>query len=365
MRGKAINMNILGKYSNETEFSERRKNFVGSSEMPILLGLAKKYENSGGICTPLELWRLKTEKRIPVEKTPQMEWGNRLERVIIDYYLEKNKNPKSLRDTYATKAPLNASADLVLPEKKKIVEIKTTNYFGSKNWDMENSTEEGIPLAVYAQVQMQMMAYAVKNADVVLLANTSEYREFLNIKENKSFQKKCFQLAKIFWRHVEERTPPSPITIKEAVRFFNKPTKTVKVLNPDNDNERIGSLQIKKAIEKWFDLKKKKKEIENEIDNLKLNFLLKLGNDQLIEDPEGKILIENKTTEISKCIKDFSNQIKKLNKDELEFLFDFIKTGKVKITVPSDLKIKMKLFKFGLLENIKRIEVKINEYEKN
>ena len=98
-----------------------RKQYIGASEAAAACGLSPW-------CTPYELWADKTSDEITERDSARMEWGRRLESVVLHKYAE------GLADASVLEAPclfrvseqypwMGCTPDGLLPD--RVVEVKT------------------------------------------------------------------------------------------------------------------------------------------------------------------------------------------------------------------------------------------------
>jgi len=290
-----------------TDFHGERKKGIGSSDIPILAGLLKKWDQ-----TPVTLFYSKKED-IQQEENAQMEWGNNLEPIILSKFISNkgeideakqlivsatNEKPQEHSKwqilTEARHPEYNfalAHADLLNRNDEYIVEAKSTSSFAAKRRDnpdfgyMEDDlTENGIPASVYLQVQWQMFVYGVKQSYVSVLVDTSDYREYGVILPNKKVQEACLALAARFWECLLKDIPPSPQTFKDVSLVFPKSNKTTKVVGEDD------LLKVKVMKDQKKSLEYQKKKIDAKINDIKTAVSLLIGENEILSSPEGETL---------------------------------------------------------------------------
>jgi len=165
--GEAV---FLGQFeSNTPEWHQLRSgNRVGGSDVSTICGL-NPWESAF-------TWWAKKTKRIEESFEPNeaMEWGSRLESVILDKFAdnhpELNITPSpgtfhhNLRDWQI------ANPDAIDEAAGVIVEIKTARY--------EDDWLNGVPAYYKTQVQWYLQTFGFKRAYVAVLFSGSRYREF-------------------------------------------------------------------------------------------------------------------------------------------------------------------------------------------
>jgi putative phage-type endonuclease len=135
------------------DFHERRKNTIGSSDIPIILGLSP-YK------TPLDLWKVKTGLVQPEEQNFVQARGTEMEPIARDWYnktFRKNFQPRLF--THTEVLSFTASLDGYDEHNNEAIEVK---FNGDKNHDL---AKQGIiPEYYLAQIHWQ---YIVSKASKI------------------------------------------------------------------------------------------------------------------------------------------------------------------------------------------------------
>jgi putative phage-type endonuclease len=199
----------------ESEFHERRSQGIGSSDIPIILGLSP-YK------TIFKLWQEKTKLiKDDFKGNFATERGKRLEPKIRDWFNITHKfNMEPENRVHANNPIFRASCDGVDHEHELLIEIKAPC-----KEDHELALAGTVPTKYYPQCQWLMMVFGydalryisynegceVKFADVTLRADY-KYHEMMKEK------------ALEFWKLVETKTPPESdeeeINNPEAIRLL-------------------------------------------------------------------------------------------------------------------------------------------------
>lgn len=152
------------------EWLELRKTGIGGSDIGTILGF-NKWES------PYSLWAKRTGLiSSEIEPSEAMEWGNRLEPVILDKFADEHPELTLLRDV-GTWAHPDRSWQLANPDaifktqdgEFGIVEVKTAQY--------EDDWVEGVPPHYEAQVQWYLDVFGYDRAYVIALFHGNRYRE--------------------------------------------------------------------------------------------------------------------------------------------------------------------------------------------
>lgn len=312
---------MITTYSTEEEFHNQRRKTVGSSDIPTLLGLNAKYDQ-----TQYTLWKEKTGRAKPFEGNKYTEWGHRLEPVILGKFVDnlcdephgneylqnifKGNNQSisyhngdmirlesrtcAIHDKY--KFAL-AHADLWIPEILRIQEAKSGSFYGSKRrsdpdagYDRENLTSNGIPLSVYVQTQWQMFCYDAELCGVSALIDTSNYLEYGPWKKDIPLIEKLIQLADRFMWHVENDKPPMITTWADYEDMFPNVNDTACVYSLDYKLNENG-LSLGDMIEAYHIESEKQRKADEKLKDIKKAIGILMGENRTLQTPEGVVLV--------------------------------------------------------------------------
>ena len=178
-----------------------RANHIGGSMVGTIAGL-NKWESA------YTAWAKFTGKiDDQVADSPAMEWGRRLESVVLQKFSDEHPELKVL-DSVGTwqseSRPYQiANPDaLALDDKNKlsIIEIKTARF--PDDW------EAGVPLYYLTQVQWYMSCLGLDQAYVAVLIGGSDYREYL-VPADPFQQAADIELVENFMMHCEHDIAPA------------------------------------------------------------------------------------------------------------------------------------------------------------
>lgn len=261
-----------------------RKQRLGASEAAAALGLSPWL-------SPLELWQDKVAPDVVVstaDENPIVEWGTRLERAILDKYLQSNnvcaiEAPASWR--VSARYPwLGCTPDAVLAD--RLVEVKTAAT--ARDWG-EPGTDD-VPPYYVIQCMQQMLVCEVTRVDVAVLIAGHDYREYV-VSYDQELAKELIERTWSFWRHVMNATPPDVQSIADAARRWPREvTGSVRVAtDPQLD-----------ALFAIRELKREQEKIDEQIDALGLELRKAIGDAEALITPSGEILAtwkaQNRTT---------------------------------------------------------------------
>ena len=265
---------VLSEVQFAVDDKETRKQYIGGSEIGIILG-ANKY---------------KSNIYLYLEKTGEIEndffgneltyWGQTLEPIILKHYSEVENCNIIDRPAETFCHPdypfLIFHPDGLIPNKNKGLEIKTAGFMMQRNWD-EN--QDGIDIQYIPQVALGMAIFDVPEWDVAVLIGGQKYRKY-TVRRDKEFEEIMLVKAARFWDAVQNKIRPEPETLSDVNRLF-----AMGGLDPiiaDNDLESVVTdlTIIKDQIK---DAEEKKKELERHIKERMENHdvLINLSGEQL------------------------------------------------------------------------------------
>lgn len=157
--------------SNSPEWHQLRSKGIGGSLVGTIAGL-NKWESG------YTAWAKYTGK-IPneVPDSPAMEWGRRLESVVMDKFQDEHPNLEIMREV-GTWQNLERPYQIANPDgiamdpfgNLAVIEIKTARF--PDDWD------QGVPLYYLTQVQWYLSCLGIQRAYVAVLIGGSDYREY-------------------------------------------------------------------------------------------------------------------------------------------------------------------------------------------
>lgn len=179
---------------------------IGASETPVILGLSPW-------SSPLRVYAGKVAPEdVTTEETEAMEWGRRLEAVILEKYREETGRIVTPHDQTvllrSTAYPyLTCTPDAWIHKAEGhsglgLLEIKTAS--------REEDWRDGVPRYYWAQVQHQMAVTGVGWASLAVLLNGRKFRWMDIERDQEWIDAVLLPAAADFWRRVEERDPPEP-----------------------------------------------------------------------------------------------------------------------------------------------------------
>lgn len=263
---------------------------IGASEISAVAGL-------NPYASPWDIWLRKTGQAPDVERTPQIEWGHRLEPAIRQAYADQTNAtiyvpPSSL--FHAETSWARATPDGIVCKDavyegldrnnwEAIVQCKNVGTWVEKAWS------DTPPSYVQLQEQWELYVTGLSRADVAVLIGGSDFRIYTVHRDDKMIAD-LVTIASEFWRHVEERTPPK-IDNSDACRehFERRLAKRQSI-------ELAADAQLESTIQSWRELNKEAKRIEAEIErsrNIVRAALAEAGADR-IASPHGSPFVRDR-----------------------------------------------------------------------
>lgn len=200
--GSALRM-ISTNDMDEDIWLKYRQQGIGSSDAATACGL-------NPFKSQLELWmektgRLSQDQPNILEDSPLV-WGTILEPVVAEHYAKRTgKKVKRVNSILqSTEHPwmlANLDRQIVGDDDVQILECKTAGMYTAKHWD------NGVPEYIQLQVQHQLAVTGQDAADVAVLIGGQKLSIF-RVKRDDVLIKHLIQLEALFWKRVENNTPP-------------------------------------------------------------------------------------------------------------------------------------------------------------
>ena len=239
------------------EQKELRKHGIGSSEIAAVCGMSQWQ-------TPTDVWMVKTDRKDDFEGNEATETGDWLEDKIAKRYSEKTgievNHGKPITHIHKDHIWALATPDRFLGN-GKILEIKNVGPNACRYWD--DSTADGVPLYVWAQVQWQMFVMrTIKQATVCALLGGVRLR-WWEFDYDQIKSKQMFKIAERFW-HENVLADVAPDETDPEYLKLTFPTDSGKVLEA---TETIIGLAKDRVIAdtNWKAAKAERDKIDNQL----------------------------------------------------------------------------------------------------
>ena len=296
----------MNEYGKIGDFHAARRAGIGSSDIPVLAGLTLRYGS-----TPLQLWQEKTGRAHPWTGNDATWWGHAHENTVLyRYVLDHYEQPLADRFLAAklrgrSAGPLKvqtefrhpeyrfalAHPDLLIEPEARIVEAKSHGLYAAERKDdpdygynPDDLTANGLPAAVFLQVQWQLFCAGIAGADVAVLINTSTFRCYGPVLAQPRVQESSLALAERFWWHVEHDKPPQPVTWDDVCSLFPVPRQTTAMVAGEQE------LLARKLVERKRRLAKLEAKIKAEQGDVRNALGLLIGENAVLATAEGELL---------------------------------------------------------------------------
>jgi len=262
---------FIGNFENGSEeWHEQRSKGIGGSDVGILCGLSE--------WTSPYTWAAKRLGKIESnnETSEPMEWGNRLEPVILDAFQDKYPDIELWRDAgtwhHKDRAWQQANPDALYTADGGntwgIVEVKTARY--EDQWKQsEDGKNDVIPPTYRAQVLWYLQTFGLTHAYVVVLFSGSKFRVFEVHYDAFEADANLQKVSDFLAEFVNKETLP-PFSAP-----FNSTLETVRFMHPD-----IEDAEVELGIEgvDYFEAIRELEKAQAEVDAAKADILARMGN---------------------------------------------------------------------------------------
>lgn len=258
-----------------------RKNYIGGSDMPIILGLSS-YK------TPYQLY---CEKKGIIESTfeqTQLQyWGNQLEVLIRKEFRKRNRikvtTPKETI-THPFYDFLRANIDGFIPKWNSIFEAKCSHQFMAQHWGESDS--DTIPMEYLVQVAFYCSVTNADSAHIAVLIGGNEYRQF-KYKRDLELETTIIDSAVAFWEAMQNNVPPPAIRQSDLKLMFPK----VKIDSTISINN-----EIKPSLDVLRETKLKINELEKIQNDSKFKLMEFMKDNECLVDSDNNTIVTWKET---------------------------------------------------------------------
>lgn len=257
---------------NESAWLAERKNSVGSSDSPAILGVSP-------FTTPIDAWQRKLGLAPEQEENEAMRWGKLLEPLILQEYTAATGRAMAETQRFVRHPEypwMTATIDGLTTD-GRIVEVKTTSAW-AREWGEEDTDQ--VPESYLVQVHHQMACTGVGEADVAVLIGGQRFRLY-KVERNADLVELIEAKCAEFWECVRDRTPPT---------WGRMDARTLAILNPDcfgSVDLDVATARIVDNYEAWG---KWIKALEEQREEARRKILQVLGNAQFGFLPDGRLV---------------------------------------------------------------------------
>lgn len=236
---------------------KQRRHGLGGSDAAAILGISKWK-------TPLDIFFDKVEEdRVEQELTPVIEWGNRLEPVLVQKFQELTGKKVELREGIVKHPKYDfmlANIDGFIPEENAILECKTTDRFMSKEWEEEGSDK--LPDYYLTQCAHYAEVLGVDKVYVAVLIGGNNFKVY-EYNRTQKLHDVIIAAEKHFWEsHVLTKIPPEPSSVSDCQKLWRDAIEGQAIAANEDVAATITDMRRLNSLIKNFQLDYKKKSME-------------------------------------------------------------------------------------------------------
>lgn len=254
---------------------------IGASEVPVILGV-DMYGR-----TPFDLWAEKTGKVPPQPETPDMRAGQLLEPVAVEHYRAAHPQASILpgqtlvseRYPWAVATPDRL---IVEPAAHRVLEVKNKRGFAVREWG-ESGTDH-VPFAVIVQAHWQMLVTDLSLADVALLIDGREYREYRIVRDETIIEESVRAVEAFVRHHIQGDVAPPLDAGTRAAEYLQRTFPSYA------DAVAAASLEANDAMSRLALVKQQIKALETEEERLTVLLQAEVADRRGISGPAGSYL---------------------------------------------------------------------------
>ena len=207
-------------------------------------------------CTELELYERKINPPTgdaPLDDDPRRAWGRRLEPIVREW-LEEELDRRIIKPMEMLRsktvpmmiAHVDGITEATRAYDPEGVEIKTADRFMAQEFGQVETDQ--IPVRYILQVTHYMVVTGLKRFHIGALVGGNDARHYV-VDFDPELAGMLIAKARLFWSHVEKRTPPEPTTLADTVRRWPRSLESSVVATP-NIIEAIRELKTLRADER-------------------------------------------------------------------------------------------------------------------
>jgi putative phage-type endonuclease len=245
-------------------FEMTRSKGIGGSDVAPILGLSPWK-------TAYQVYQEKIGESDGVPDNPQMAYGRMMEPTIRQWYSNETGRSVTVPETVLAhpKHPFVLGSLDGITQDRRVIEIKTAR--SGSDWG-EPGTDQ-IPTYYMPQVQQYMMVTGYVLCDVVVSISGTMPRIF-EVPADAELQAMILEADIDFWRMVQDRTPPDPVSFADMMARFGRVA---------NASTTMASQEGVAAWNLLKDVRARLKDLETEEEELKAILMGELGeNDTLL-----------------------------------------------------------------------------------
>lgn len=249
------------------EWLKERQRGIGGSDVGAILGVNKWK-------TPFQVYLEKTEEITEVnEQSESAYWGTELEDMVAREFA-KRTGKKVRRDTkhfISKDYPfMVANIDRRVVGENAILECKTVNQYGAKEWEGEE-----IPASYLLQVQHYLYVTGAEKGYIAALIGGQRF-VWKEVSKDEELISMIIEAEKDFWYKVQNLIPPALDGSSAAEKYLNDRYKT-----EESGYSVDLSSEYETMINNYMDLKERHKELGEEVKAIENNIKLALKDAEI------------------------------------------------------------------------------------
>lgn len=256
---------------------EQRKNTLGASEVPAVLGL-DRYKGAH------DVWLVKKGIAPAFEGNEHTEWGLRVEPVIRQKVAETLGVEIDLPGTLIGAEPwMSATPDgqFVLDGDDTILEIKNKSDRQAVHWGVSGTDQ--VPVDISAQVYWQMMVSGISRAAIAVLFGKSDFRLYHLTRDEQAAATVLDRCRSFWFDHVVANVPPEIDGSEQITAYLRQKFSAHGNTMRDATREEDG------WIAQLRDVRAEIKDLEGKENSLKNRLMAAIGEDAGIVGRSGRV----------------------------------------------------------------------------
>lgn len=252
----------------------KRKSGIGGSDIAAICGLSP-YRSA------LDIYFQKTLDDLDDISNDNIWWGNALESVIVDKYMDIYPQKIEFPDTKVDdEYPfMLANVDGIL-EDGAVLEAKNVGQYTSKKWGQPFTDD--IPVEYYLQVAHYTKIFKAPYARIAAYFGGADFKIY-EYSPNKAIEEMIMSKCTNFWEnHVLKRIPPPATKYEDQIKLWK---------DAFADSKKEATPEIVLTLKQYGAIQKNIKELETEAESLKSTICGFMEASEAITDTGGKTLV--------------------------------------------------------------------------
>ena len=270
----------------------KRRNGIGGSDVAAICGLSS-YKS------PIDIYFQKTLDDLEDVSNDNIWWGNALEEVIVNKYIDTYPQKVLFPDTIEDKEIpfMFANVDGIL-EDGAVLEAKNVGKFTSSKWGQPYSDD--IPVEYFLQVAHYVRICKAPYAHIAAYFGGADFRVY-EYRPNKDIENMIVKKCSTFWNdHVLKQVPPPAINYGDQLKLYKDALK---------DSSKEISSEIFSNLINYKEIQQSIKKLEEEAETIKSSICAFMENDEVLRSADGKTLASWKNQKTCRFdLKKFKNE---------------------------------------------------------